>query len=485
MAVLAFIAGGLWPSNAGAGQLPLLTEAFTGSSVTNSHWVAGGTIGPLSTTETTLPCLTASTDTSGTPVPGCPGGQTGISSGGDPSGSGVLRLNDTALLEATFAADHEARPFTTGLSIDFDFFQYANPSIISPPGDGLAFFLADGSVTIATPGAEGGALGYAPTGGISGLPGGYLGIGFDEYGNFEQTLADGTGCTAPAPVALPRPQVGVRGPGTGTAGYCLIGASGVLPGALDSPAATQRTVAGVRRHAHIAVDAPGSASPNVTVSVDFGSGLQQVVQVPLPPAPPATIQFGFSGGTGIFSAVHEVSNLTVTAVTAAPRLTLTKTPLGGFAAGGTGTFQLTAGVASTGGPELQPLTVSDQLPRGLTVAAGLAAPGWNCAATVVGSSTVTCSTAASPSSPLNAGTTLPVITVLVRVAADAAGSLTNTATAASSDAVASVQASATVAITPTTPPTGDAPAAPPGAAVAGMGLLLALAGIGLRRLTRA
>src|ERR1700694_5662921 len=190
MAVLAVVVAELWPGSAGAGQIPLISEAFTGASVTNSHWVAGGTLGALSTPETTFPCLTAGTNTSGTPVPGCPTGQTGIPSGGDPAGSGVFRLPDTSLLEATFAVDHEARPFTTGLSIDFDFFQYANPSIINHAGDGLAFFLADGSATVATPGAEGGALGYAPTEGISGLPGGYLGIGFDEYGNFEQALSD-------------------------------------------------------------------------------------------------------------------------------------------------------------------------------------------------------------------------------------------------------------------------------------------------------
>ena len=66
-----------------------------------------------------------------------------------------------------------------------------------------------------------------PRGRCAGMPYGYLGIGLDVYGNYENTpLAGGSGCTIPSPLvsskAYPE-SVTARGPGIGTVGYCILG----------------------------------------------------------------------------------------------------------------------------------------------------------------------------------------------------------------------------------------------------------------------
>ncbi len=443
---VAALALAAWPAGAAADQVPLVDEPFTGASAAGMHWVTGGTAGRLSRPETTLPCLTASAAAQSL-IPGCQPGQVAISSGGDAPGSGALRLTDNQTFEAGFALDHEARPFNVALAVDFDFFMYDNASLINAPGDGIAFFLADGNATIDGPGAEGGGLGYAPIGGIPGLPGGYLGIGFDQLGNFENSLTDGSGCTPPpAAGLLPQPRVGIRGPGSGTTGYCLEANSGVLPAALGVPRATSRSAAGVRRHAHIDIDNPAAASPRVTVSIDFGAGLVSVLTAPLPANPPATFQLGFSGGTGVDDSIHEISNVHVSAVVGSTVLTLQKTHQGSFKPGGTGTFTLTPAISGSGAAESQPVTVIDHLPGGLVVGAIPTGSGWDCSATAVGTTTASCTNKSGAAASIAPGTTLPAITLSVDIAASATGSLLNTATAYSADATASVRASDTVAI---------------------------------------
>ena len=435
-----------WPAVAAAVQVPLIDESFTDTSAAGMHWETGGTAGRLSRPETTLPCLTASTAAQ-PPIPGCPQGQVAIRSGGDAPGTGALRLTDNQTFEAAFALDHEARPFNVALAVDFDFFMYDNGSMINAPGDGIAFVLVDGNANISGPGAEGGGLGYAPIGGIAGLPGGYLGVGFDQLGNFEQSLTDGSGCTPPPPAGVfPQPRVGIRGPGSGTTGYCLEANSGVLPAALGVPRATSRSAAGVRRHAHIDIDNPAAPSPRVAVSIDFGAGLVPVLTAPLPADPPATFQFGFSGGTGVDDSVNEISNVHVSSVVGSTVLTLQKTHQGSFKPGGTGTFTLTPAISASGAAESQPVTVIDHLPGGLVVAGIPTGSGWDCSATAVGTSTASCTNKSGAVASIAPGTTLPAITLSVDIAAAATGSLLNTATAYSADATASVQATDTAKI---------------------------------------
>ena len=97
-------------------------------------------------------------------------------------------------------------PTNQGLEITFKQYQYG---AVVVPGDGIAFVLA---VTPPQPGfigAGGGDLGYI------GMPAGWLGIGFDVFGNFTNTDFS-SGCAGPAlghPASAYPNEVTVRGPG--------------------------------------------------------------------------------------------------------------------------------------------------------------------------------------------------------------------------------------------------------------------------------
>ena len=121
-------------------------------------------------------------------------------------------------------------PTSQGLDVTFNAYQYSSAS----PGsqaDGLAFVLA--AVNPANPlspaniGQSGGALGYsAKSPNLSGLADAYLGVGFDVFGNFSNSVYEGTGCTDPPYISttggkVPG-QVVVRGPGNGLTGYCAL-----------------------------------------------------------------------------------------------------------------------------------------------------------------------------------------------------------------------------------------------------------------------
>ena len=113
-----------------------------------------------------------------------------------------------------------------------------------------------------------------------------------------------------------------------------------------------------------------------------------------------------------------------TTVNGVADLTIAKSHSGNFTVGVNGTYTLTAGNSGTLATS-GTITVVDNLPAGLTIAALPTGTGWNCSTTVVGSSTATCTSA----TVIAAGATSPnPITVTVVVAAAAFPSVTNAAT---------------------------------------------------------
>jgi uncharacterized repeat protein (TIGR01451 family) len=111
-----------------------------------------------------------------------------------------------------------------------------------------------------------------------------------------------------------------------------------------------------------------------------------------------------------------------TPITSVPDLQINKSHAGNFTVGVNGTYTITANNAGTAATSAT-VTVTDNLPAGLTVAATPTGTGWNCSGTVVGSSTVTCTRAS-----IAGGTSAPAITVTVVVAPAAFPSVTNVAT---------------------------------------------------------
>lgn len=104
---------------------------------------------------------------------------------------------------------------------------------------------------------------------------------------------------------------------------------------------------------------------------------------------------------------------------------IAKSHVGNFTVGINGTYTLTASNAGNG-PTSGTITVVDSLPTGLTVAAIPTPVGWNCATTVVGSSTMTCtSVTVIPAASTNPNTIS--LSVVVSAAAFAASPVTNVA----------------------------------------------------------
>jgi uncharacterized repeat protein (TIGR01451 family)/fimbrial isopeptide formation D2 family protein len=114
-----------------------------------------------------------------------------------------------------------------------------------------------------------------------------------------------------------------------------------------------------------------------------------------------------------------------TTINTVPNLAITKTHTGNFTVGTNGTYTLTASNSGNGATS-GTITVTDNLPTGLTVAAVPVIPNWNCSTTVVGSSTMTCTSTTVIPSGANHPNAI-ALDVTVSAAAFAASPVTNVA----------------------------------------------------------
>ena len=333
--VVAVVASALAATTAvpGASADTLLIESFGHAAVSDgSAWSSGGS----GAAETGWPggaCLTAGTDTTQGPIPGC-----GLP-GPDDDGEGVLRLTPKSLAVAGFALHNEALPTTGGLDISFKQAQWGSGGYAA---DGIAFYLVDGGTDLAEPGGSGGSLGYAAgndgAGNFgTGIAHGLLGIGIDKWGNFSLPGSSGSGCAAGTGVGSMGPGqtpnvVAVRGPGNGSAGYCWLAASGDLGSVLYG----DNTRSGATVDVHIVVDPSTDADPKVTVSLD-GTQVLQIAE-PAELLASTSFKFGFSSSTGAVTDVHEVWDLSIDSVIPVPPSTTSTTT------------STTTATSTTGGP---------------------------------------------------------------------------------------------------------------------------------------
>jgi FtsP/CotA-like multicopper oxidase with cupredoxin domain len=270
------------------------SEPFTGSASTPYLWDAAGGA-----------CLTAGgASTPATSVPAC-----GAAAPVDPSGAGALQLTTNAQWQVGGVMSRVALDTARGFQIVFTDAAFDKNS---PQGaDGLSVILADAAQAFATPlpSAQGGDLGYV------GLPGGYLGIGFDEYGNFSSS--DGNGGTANGfPGTVPE-TVAVRGAfATGNqylGGYTgTTGTAQSLPLPLDSASTTRPAKPPTM---WITLTPAGF----LTVKIDWhdGNGYRIVYNRTIAgvngqPALPPQLYLGFAAATGGFDQAHQLYGVTVT-----------------------------------------------------------------------------------------------------------------------------------------------------------------------------
>ncbi|MEG4495494.1 DUF4347 domain-containing protein, partial [Microcoleus sp. D3_18_C4] len=307
----------------------------------------------------------------------------------DPVGSGALRLTTRTFDQSTFVIYNSQVPVNSGLNIVFDIFAYdgtARPNLAGRTGDGISFFLIDGTVTPTVAGGYGGSLGYAQNTDTnqSGLRGGYLGIGLDEFGNFSsetQGRVGGIGVTRRADSVTLR--------GSEVTGYRFLTSTFVPQGIDNIPdtvnplppngpinAITSNREA-ARRRVQIILQPPNSATPNrLTVNFDLNNNgsfadpgetlidianLEEEIDEPIP----ATFKFGFAGSTGDATNIHDVRTLSIQTIDV-PLTTAdvasTKTGPAAAAPGSPITYTITT--VNNGPNDAENVVIEDRLPDG-------------------------------------------------------------------------------------------------------------------------
>lgn len=139
--------------------------------------------------------------------------------GVDANGAGFLRLTEAKTNQKGYMYVMDSFPTTMGFIADFEYKAWRNVADNTYFGaDGFTFFMFDGAITDANfkLGGYGGSLGYATfsnPANTNGLSGGYIGIGFDAFGNYIRAVENRNGLTGSD--YLPNSVV-IRGPSSPT-----------------------------------------------------------------------------------------------------------------------------------------------------------------------------------------------------------------------------------------------------------------------------
>ena len=406
-------------------------------------------------------CLTASGNAAANPLASCP-------TAPDAQGAGKLRLTQNIGNQEGGVFASTSVPTSQGLDVTFNTYQYAGDN-----ADGIAFVLAAvnpaNPATPAAIGQSGGALGYsAPSSNVPGLSYGYLGVGFDTYGNFSNRY-EGLGCTDPANIDGPMAgEVVVRGPGNGGTGYCALASSAatatskMLTLRASTRAASVVPVEVVYNPSSLSVTTPsGLVVPGGDYDVHFtpvGGPAKDVVGA-LPTVPsglypaswvnasgyPKQLAFGWVASTGASYDFHEIDDAVVTTLNPVPQLAVGQTSYAAatLTAGSPVTYSVAA--SSSGAAENQPVTVTETLPAGV-LPVGASGSGWVCGAPSGQQISCTDST-----SPFTSGTITVNGVVTSSSVTPAVIQASSTVVASSSDASPATSSSA---------PAGTLPAAP-------------------------
>ncbi|MEV6984399.1 fibronectin type III domain-containing protein [Sphaerisporangium sp. NPDC051017] len=465
---------GLTAVPANAAGSTLFAQTFKDNSIDSNYPISLPAL-PSGSSGSNAACLTARGSTATTGLRSC-------TANTDAAGSGALRLTSTTTFLEGGLFGATSVPTSEGLDVTFNLYQYGGTG-----ADGIAFVAA--AVDPANPlspaniGQPGGALGYSParTGSNVGLANAYLGIGFDVFGNFSNSVYEGTGCTDPAYISttggrVPG-QVVVRGPGAGLAGYCAINSTATNT---SSSALTLRSSGSSRSGAAVPVEVainPTATNFTTASGIAVAAGTYKVVFTPiggtartfqgtLPTVSstlypsstwlnssgiPRQLAFGWVGSTGSLTDFHEIDNVNVVSFNPVPDLNVTQTSYNGTSPqpGDPVNYTVVASVDSAGATETSPISITETLPAGV-VPVGAFGTGWVCQAP--SGQKITC---ANGNTPFAAGTALPTLEVVGIVTGSGVTPVliqgSSTATASSNDANPAIATTTTAGTLPATP----------------------------------
>ena len=250
------------------------------------------------------------------------GGSAYLTSGiDDPVGEGWLRLTKDLGFQKGYAYIDSSFPSTLGVLIDFEYKTW-RASLTDVGGDGFTVFLFDATVPFLE-GGYGGSLGYAPFTGVSdGLAGGYIGIGFDEFGNFSNPTQGRIG--GPGQMCN---SIVLRGPTTNdpaTTNIYLTGVqlqtdplSNINSIDYNTPTYDRPSDDLFYRRVKISIEPIGTIqNPNYKITVKWrttptGNDITLLTYNTITPPPP-NLKVGFAASTGGSVNCHEIRDLVIT-----------------------------------------------------------------------------------------------------------------------------------------------------------------------------
>lgn len=238
----------------------------------------------------------------------------------DPINNGWLRLTSDATDQRGYAYINTPFPSSMGVYMEFEYKTWRTRDDSRNGADGFSVFLFDATTTPFRIGGFGGSLGYAKKDGEPGLKGAYLGIGFDEFGNFA-TNSEGRngGMNSPQPNSI-----ALRGPANRDYPYLghvqlqtSASADGVNSIDYNVPTSTRPTDTQFYRRVKIYIEPEGTLeNPKYRIRVIWRTSptsdeiehINYVTEDPIP----KNLKIGFGASTGWGFNYHEIRNLLIT-----------------------------------------------------------------------------------------------------------------------------------------------------------------------------
>jgi len=241
----------------------------------------------------------------------------------DPVNDGWLRLTNADQNQKGFAFINSTFPSTLGILIDFQYTSWRTvPGDVGADGIGVFFFDATSPFAL---GGWGGSLGYAPNttaGTLTGLAGGYIGIGLDEYGNFSNPTEGRVGgpgffCNSITLRGATTNNPATTNPYLTTYQLQTNNLSNVNSIDYNTPTATRPTDAQFYRRVRISIIPIGTVMvPKFRITATWkltpGGADVPLFSYDTNIPPPPLLKLGFAASTGGSYNYHEIRNLVVT-----------------------------------------------------------------------------------------------------------------------------------------------------------------------------